>query len=486
MESDSTGLASLFTLAAAGPSGFQSRDWVLLFFLFLSLIVAAFSAAAETALTSVNRLRIRNLAEEGDANAKRITRLLQKPQIFLTTILVMSNVAVITGSTLATIIAVDLNFNGAEVISTALLSLIVLIFCEITPKSIAVQAPERWARWLVRPVEALMLALRPLIFALTWITSGMVRLFGGGGSQYNTRFVTEDELRLLVEVGEEEGVLEEEEREMIDNVFDLSDTAVREIMVPRIDMVTVEADDDIRVVTQVVLQGGQSRIPVYEDTIDNIIGVLYAKDLLRVYALNQQATVRSLVRPPYFVPESKHLDDMLREMQSQHVHIAIVVDEYGSVAGLVTIEDVVEEIIGDIQDEYDVEEQLFEQLGENEFILDAKVSLDEFEELVDRTLPEDGYETVGGFVISQLDKIPSVGDTVRYEDMAFMVLGTKGRRITKLRVERGLPPAQPDNGGEDTPAASGSDTPLALPAPASDTSANSAENQPAPQSRPRQ
>ena len=441
------------------------------------MIVAAVSAAAETALTSVNRLRIRNLAEEGDANARIIANLLRRPQTFLTTILIVSNVAVITGTTLATIIALDINFNGAEVVSTALLSLIVLIFCEITPKSIAVQAPERWARWLVRPVEAVMFVLRPLVVALTWITSGMVRLFGGGATQYSTRFVTEDELRLLVEVSEEEGVLEEEEREMINNVFDLSDTAVREIMVPRIDMVTVEADDDMREVTQVILQGGQSRIPVYEDSIDNIIGVLYAKDLLRVFALSQQATVRSLVRPPFFVPESKHLDDLLREMQSQHVHIAIVVDEYGSVAGLVTIEDLVEEIIGDIQDEYDVEEQLSEQTGENEFILDAKVSLDEFEELLERELPEDGYETVGGFVIAQLDKIPSPGDTIRFEDMAFSVLGTKGRRITKLRVERGLPPTHPD---DEQVNASGADTPLALPAP------DAPAGRPAPPSRPRQ
>jgi magnesium and cobalt exporter, CNNM family len=477
VESDSTGLTGLFTLAAAGAKGFQTHDWVLLFFLFLTLIVAAISAGAETALTSVNRLRIRNLAEEGDTNAQHIAKLLQRPQTFLTTILVISNVAVITGSALATIIAVDLDFNGAEIISTALLSLIVLIFCEITPKSIAVQAPERWARWLVRLVETMMFVLRPVVFALTWVTSGMVRLFGGRGTHYATQFVTEDELRLLVEVGEEEGVLEEEEREMIDNVFDLSDTAVREIMVPRIDMVTVEADDDIRAATEVILQGGQSRIPVYEDTIDNIIGVLYAKDLLRIYALNQQTTIRGLVRPPFFVPESKRLDDLLREMQSQRVHIAIVVDEYGSVAGLVTIEDLVEEIIGDIQDEYDVEEQLFEKLDENDFILDAKVSLAEFEELVERELPEDGYETVGGFVISQLDKIPSVNDTVRYEDMAFTVLGTKGRRITKLRVERGLPPAQPN---DDPSAIDGVETPLALPA-AQDSSAGL----PAPQSRPR-
>jgi magnesium and cobalt exporter, CNNM family len=472
------GSTSLFTLAAAGSSGFQTHDWVLLFFLVLTLFVAAFSAAAETALTSVNRLRIRNLAEEGDANARIISNLLRKPQVFLTTILVVSNVAVITGSTLATIIAVDLDFNGAEIISTALLSLVVLIFCEITPKSIAVQAPERWARWLVRPVEALMFVLRPLVIALTWITSGMVRLFGGGAARYTTQFVTEDELRLLVEVGEEEGVLEEEEREMIDNVFDLSDTAVREIMIPRIDMVTVEADDDIREATQVILQGGQSRIPVYEDSIDNIIGVLYAKDLLRIHALNQQASVRSVMRPPFFVPESKHLDDLLREMQSQRVHIAIVVDEYGSVSGLITIEDLVEEIVGDIQDEYDIEEQLVEKTGEDEFILDAKLGLDEFEEEIDRRLPEDGYETVGGFVISQLDKIPSAGDTVRFEDMAFTVLGTKGRRITKLRVERGLATPQPDGDQENL---SGSETPLALPA-APDTSGVRTS----PQSRPRQ
>jgi putative hemolysin len=485
VESDSTGLSSLFTLAAAGSTGFQTHDWVLLFFLFLTLIVAAISAGAETALTSVNRLRIRNLAEEGDASARRITRLLQRPQTFLTTILVVSNVAVITGSSLATIIAVDLDFNGAEIISTTLLSLIVLIFCEITPKSIAVQAPERWARWLVGPVEAIMFVLRPLVIALTWITSGMVRLFGGRGSHYSTQFVTEDELRLLVEVGEEEGVLEEEEREMIDNVFDLSDTSVREIMVPRIDMVTVEADDDIREATQLILQGGQSRIPVYEDTIDNIIGVLYAKDLLRVYAQNQRETIRGLLRPPLFVPESKRLDDLLREMQSQRVHLAIAVDEYGSVAGLVTIEDVVETIIGDIQDEYDVEEQLFEAIGENEFILDAKVSLDEFEELVDRKLPEDGYETVGGFVISQLDKIPSVGDTVRFQDMAFNVLGTKGRRITKLQLERDLPPEQSDN-PDDSSNGSRADTPLALPSGPDSSSSGRVSPSPSPPSRPRQ
>lgn len=454
MESDSTGFTGGLTLAAAGVHEFPAHDWILLIALLGTLIIAGTSAAAETALTSVNRLRIRNLAEEGDPNAKRIERLLQQPQLFLSTILVISNLSVITASTLATIVAVDLDFNGAEVVSTVLLSLIVLIFCEITPKSAAVQAPERWARWLVGPVEAATIVLRPIVSALTWVTSGLVRLFGGRGTHRVGPFVTQDELRLLVEVSEEEGVLEEEEREMIDNVFELADTAVREVMVPRVDMVTIEADTSVEEATQIALQGGQSRVPVYDDTIDNIIGVLYAKDLLRVYASGQKpATVRHLARPAYFVPESKRLDDLLRELRQQRVHMAIVVDEYGSVTGLVTIEDLVEEVVGDIKDEYDVEEQLYERVGENEFIIDAKIDLDEFNELVDRELPEDGYETVGGFVYSQLDKIPTVGDAVRFQDMEFTVLATKGRRVTKIKVVRGLPPVETESERDEEAAA---------------------------------
>ncbi len=455
MESDSISRLhfSHFALAAAPLSNWHGHDWILLLALLVTLFVAAVAAAAETALTSVSRIKIRNLAEENDPAAQRIERLLQKPQTFLTTILVVSNIAVITASTLATIIAVDLNFTGAEVVSTVLLSLIVLIFCEITPKSAAVQSPERWARWLVGPVEFASRVLQPLVRALTWITSHIVRLFGGQNVRHGP-FVTEDELRLLVEVSEEEGVLEEEEREMIDNVFELSDTAAREVMVPRIDMVTIEMDDTFDDATQIVLQGGQSRIPVFENSIDNIVGVLYAKDLLRVLASGRKpATVRQVpLRPAYFVPESKRLDDLLRELQAQRVHMAIVVDEYGGVAGLVTIEDVVEEIIGDIKDEYDVEEQLFERMDENEFIIDAKVTLDEFAEIANRELPPDGYETLGGFVYARLDKIPTVGDVVRYGDMEFTVLSTKGRRITKVKVVRSLetePEHSDDGEGDD-------------------------------------
>jgi CBS domain containing-hemolysin-like protein len=405
----------------------------------ITLVVAGMAAAAETALTSVNRIRIRNQADDGDKASKRIERLLHKPQLFITTILVVSNLAVITASTLATLIAVDLDFNGAEIISTIVLSLTVLIFCEITPKSAAVRAPEAWSRALVGLVDGLMRIMLPLITLLTVISNGLMRLFGAKPGA-KTPFVTEDELRLMVEVSEEEGVVEEEEREMIDNIFELNDTTVREVMVPRIDIVAIEADATVAEATRVVLQGGQSRVPVYEDTLDEVGGLLYAKDLLRAMAAGQSSRpVRELVRKPYFVPETKRLDDLLRELKKQRVHMAIVVDEYGGVAGLVTIEDLVEEIIGDIKDEYDIEEQLFERLSENEFLIDAKISVYEFGELVGRELPEGDYDTLGGFVYAQLDKIPTIGDVINFEDLTITVLDTKGRRVRKVKVVRHEP-----------------------------------------------
>ncbi|HEX8728740.1 MAG TPA: hemolysin family protein, partial [Ktedonobacterales bacterium] len=360
-------------MATRGHS-FSGYDWALIIGLFVALLVAAASAAAETALTSISHIRMRNLAEEGDVKAQRIRRILEHPDAFLSTILVVSNISVITASTLATIIAVDVDFSFAEVISTVLLSIIVLIFCEITPKTAAVQNPERMARFLLRPLEFVSALLKYVVVALTGITNALLRLFGVD-ARHRGPFMTEDELRLMVEVGEEEGVLEEDEREMIHNVFDLGDTSAREVMVPRIDMVTVEADDALENATQVIMQGGFSRIPVYDDSINDIIGVLYAKDLLRVLASGQAPqTIRQLpLRSAYFVPESKRLDDLLHEMRKQRVHMAIVVDEYGAVAGLVTIEDVVEEIIGDIKDEYDKEEQIFERVSDNEFLVDAKI-----------------------------------------------------------------------------------------------------------------
>jgi len=273
--------------------------------------------------------------------------------------------------------------------------------------------------------------------------------------------VTEEELRLLVTVGEEEGVLEEEETEMIHSIFEFADTTVREVMIPRIDMVTLESDATVDEAVDLALQGGFSRIPVYEETIDNIIGVLYTKDMLKQLREGHNVlAIRDLVRPAYFVPETKKLDDLLREIRQKRVHMVIVVDEYGSVAGLVTIEDLVEEIVGDIQDEYDREEKLYERVNEDEYIFDAKISIDEFNDVMGTELDDEDYETLGGLMYALLDKIPSVDDTITFEGLTFTVLSTRGRRITKVRVER--KPVHRDKPGAEAEQRSG---PLLLPPP---------------------
>ena len=429
-------VAALHVASTSQVPQFDTEAWLQLIILIISLVLCAMASAAETALTSISRIKLKNLVEEGDKKALEIENLIANPNIFLSTILVINSVAVIVASSMATVLALRYIPNYGELIGTFLISLVVLIFCEITPKTAAVQNPIRWARVLVNPVRVTAWLLHPLIVTLSIITNTLVRLLGGQ-MKHRGPFVTEEELRLLVSVGEEEGVLEEGETDMIHSIFEFADTTVREVMIPRIDMVTLESDATVDEAVDLALQGGFSRIPVYEETIDNIIGVLFTKDMLKQLREDHNSLpIRELVRPAYFVPETKKLDDLLREIRQKRTHMAIVVDEYGSVAGLVTIEDLVEEIVGDIQDEYDREENLYEQVTQFEYIFDAKINIDEFNELMDTDLENEDYETLGGFLLSQLDKIPVAGDTITFKNLTFTVLTTRGLRITKVKVER--------------------------------------------------
>jgi putative hemolysin len=435
---DGPGLASIAVGLDFHTLQFDGSAWLQLIVLVGMLLLCGVASAAETALTSVSRIKLKNLVEEGDQRAREIEQLLAEPNTFLSTILVVNSVAVIVASSMATVLALRFSESWGELVATILISLVVLIFCEITPKTAAVQNPLRWARVLVRPVRGVAWVLRPLIWFLSSLTSLFVRMLGGQIKRKGP-FVTEEELRLLVTVGEEEGVLEEEETEMIHSIFEFADTTAREVMVPRIDMVTLASDTTVMGAVDLALQGGFSRIPVYEAEvgIDEIIGVLYTKDLLKQLREDHDALqVRELVRPAYFVPETKKLDDLLREIRQNRVHMVIVVDEYGSVAGLVTIEDLVEEIVGDIKDEYDREESLFERINADEYIFDAKISIYDFNDMMGKHLGDSDYETLGGFVYAQLDKIPVAGDSVKFEDLIFTVLATRGRRITQIRVQR--------------------------------------------------
>ena len=449
---DGPGLASIAAAINAQPPSLDWTAWVQILILLVALLLSGISSASETALTSLSRIKLKNLVEEGDKKALEIDRLLAKPNTFLSTILVVNNVAVIVASSMATVLALRFSASLGELISTIVMSLIILIFCEITPKTAAVQNPLRWARRLSGFVRVAAWLLRPVVLVLSAVTNTLVRMMGGQ-IKHPGPFVTEEELRLLVTVGEEEGVLEEEETEMIHSVFEFADTTAREVMIPRIDMVMLESDTTVDAAVDFAIQGGFSRIPVYEDTIDNILGVLYVKDMFKqLREHNDALLIRDLLRSAHFVPETKKLDDLLREMQQQHVHLVIVVDEYGAVAGLVTIEDLVEEIFGDIQDEYDREEILVEQVNQYEYIVDAKMDIDDFNDLMDMELDDSDYETLGGFLYAQLDKIPTVGDAITYEHVTFTVMSTRGRRITKVRVEREHTPSeQAEEGQTDGP-----------------------------------
>jgi len=275
----------------------------------------------------------------------------------------------------------------------------------------------------------------------------MVKIFNlivhplGGDERDSLTLITEEEIKTIVDAGEEGGVLEEDEKEMIYSIFEFGDTLVREVMVPRIDVIAVEAATPIREALDVIIQAGHSRVPVYQDTIDNIIGLLYAKDLL-AYLRDGRTGVRlqDVVRQTYFIPEAKKVDELLEELQKQRTHMAVVVDEYGGIAGLVTIEDILEEIVGEIQDEYDaVEDPLVEAINPDEYIMNARINLDDVSHLLNVTLPAESGDTLGGFIYSQLGKVPAAGEKLQFGDLRLEVLSVSGRRIGKVRVLRELP-----------------------------------------------
>jgi putative hemolysin len=292
--------------------------------------------------------------------------------------------------------------------------------------------------------ERTALRMAPLVQGVTRILTPMTALMRRigyaavpDGAIPESIFLSEDGLRFLLNVNEEETVIEDEEKEMIASVFQLGETVVREVMIPRIDVDAVPGDLPMLEALDLILKAGHSRIPVYEETIDNIIGILYAKDLLRYLRDGRtDVSLQRILRPAYFIPESKKVDDLLRELQRRKVHMAVVVDEYGGTAGLVTIEDLLEEIVGEIQDEYDAEEPTVEAVSEHEYLFDARVNLGEVNELAGVDLVSEGSDTLGGFIYGQLGKVPAVGDAIEFDSARIEVLSVAGRRIKRVRVSR--------------------------------------------------
>ncbi|GAC1396670.1 MAG: hemolysin family protein [Chloroflexota bacterium] len=419
----------------------MSIHWIEAILLILTLILAAMSAAAETAFTALTPSTLHAL-EEKETVGKMVAYLKRDPNRFLSTILIISSTSLIVASSMATLLFKDLAAPWGEIIATVGLSVIVLIFAELTPKNIAVRNSQSVAVMLARPVRFISIVLRPIIITTGAITGILMRILGqGGGSSSVVPSITEDDLRSTISLAEQSEGITEEETERIEGILDLDKVVVDQVMRPRVDIVAVQCDMPVMDALDVVLREGHSRMPVYNESIDDIVGVLYDKDLLKYIRENEtDVSLKDIARKAIFVPESKRAADLLREFQRQKVHMAIVFDEYGGTAGLVTIEDILEEIVGEIQDEYDEEEPPFRKISDHEWIVDAMVRIDEINEELDISLVADnGIETLGGYVYERLGEVPEAGEAIQADHLTLEVVDIDGRRIKKVRIMHSSP-----------------------------------------------
>ena len=403
------------------------------------LLIAAFLAMAETGLTRMNRIKALTLAEEKRRGANALLKLVEHPEGFLNPVLLFLLVCHLVIGSLVGILA-ERSFGAAGVALAILFEVIVIfVVAEAVPKTYAVQHPERAALRVAPVVYAI--ARFPLVRLLSRALIGLANVLVPGRGLKKGPFVSEEELLAFADVAQEEEVIEQTERKLIHSIIEFGDTVVREVMVPRPDMVTIEGRATAADAMELVMSGGFSRIPVYELGIDDIIGILYAKDLFR--ALREgggDVPVRELVRPARFVPETKRVAELMPEMQRDKAHMAVVVDEYGGTAGLVTLEDLIEELVGEIVDEYDAEEAPVEPLPDGAMRVNARMPIDEVNELLEVEFPEGDFDTVGGLMLNLLGHVPHEGETVDIDGHRLQAEKVQGRRIGRVRISK-VPPA---------------------------------------------
>ena len=416
----------------------------------LLILLNGLFVAAEIAFVTVRRTRLDELADEGDRRAARALRLLKDPGRFLAVIQVAITFLGALASAVAAVSIVELlatplsgvSWIGeragvlALLVVTLLVSVVSIVLGELIPKGFALANPDRIALVASGPISLFAKIVSPLVALLVLLTKVISKPFGIDPTR--TPELSAAEIRLIVEQGSQQGVLEAEEEQMISAVMSLSDSKLHEVMVPRIDIVAIDQEATFDEAVEVVLKEGHSRTPLYRESVDHIVGILYAKDLLRLIAAGgTRPRLRDIMRPALFVPESQSVDDLLHELQRRKVHMAVVLDEYGGTAGLVTIEDLLEEIVGEIQDEFDEEEPMKVEIGPGEVILDGRAAIDDLTELVEPALEledDEEYDTLGGFVYHRIGRVPVVGDAVVIEPFVITVIKVSGRRVGKVRV----------------------------------------------------
>ena len=444
-------LSQLMTLDIS-PTG---RELLVKIPLLIVLIVFnAFFAMSEIAIISLNDAKIERMAEDGHKKAKLVMRLTKNPSRFLSTIQIgvtlagflasasaattfaeMLTAAVTNGNNLP----YDVIYPVSVVIITLVMSYFSLVFGELAPKRIAMQIPEQISFKVVSLLLFISKITAPFVKFLAFSTNAVVRLLGFDPNA-DEEVVTEEEIRMMVDVGGEKGVIENVQKEMIDNIFEFDDLDAGDVMTHRTDMTAVDVNDTtLEGFIALAIEEGYSRIPVYEDDVDNIIGIVHVKDLLKFAGkeFSAQQSLRSIMREAYFIPETKTCGELFTEMTAQHIQMAVVVDEYGGTAGILTLEDMVEAVMGSIQDEYDEEDEEISKIDDNTFTVDGTIDIDEINELIGKELPEGDYETLAGFIISEIQCIPKNGEMneVVFENVKFTVLEVEERRIEKIKVE---------------------------------------------------
>ena len=403
----------------------------------ICLLLAAFFSSSETAFISLQRIRMEHLVEQNVKGAKRVARMIERPEKLLSTILLGSNFVSVAAAALGTMVAVSLWGERGVLIATVAVTILLLIFAETTPKTIATQHAERLSLIFARPIEWLSWLLTPFVIALSWIASGFTKLVGG--KPVPRSLASPEEIRTMISVGHKEGTVEEAEAEMLHKVFEFGDRPVREVMVPRLEVISIEQGSKIADFLALYAESPLSRFPVYQENMDNVVGILSVKDVLMAQAkgsITDESTIDDLVRPAYFAPETKRINELFAEMRDENYRMCVVVDEYGGTAGIVSLTRLVEEIVGPVGDELAEIEKEYEVINEYTFQIDGSMRIEEANEEMELELPEGDYETVAGFVLHLLGHIPKPNEQLRYKGLKLVITEMRGLKIEKILLTK--------------------------------------------------
>ncbi len=425
-------------------AGFRETDLVLLAVIVVLLAASGLLALAETSLVRTSRVKAKALLDEHRRGARPLTRLVEHPEQFLNPVLLLVLVCQLVSATLVGVLASAWLGAWGVAVGTVFEVVVIFVLFEAVPKNWAVHNPERAALFSAPIVDVVVRF--PPVRAVSAVLIGLANLFIGRHGTATTRppRVTESELLAMADVAQAEDVIELQERTLIHSIIDFGDAVVREVMVPRLDMFTLYGGTDVHAAVDQVLAAGRSRVPVHQGDVDDIVGIAYAKDLMRAEHDHRGADlVRVHLRPAHFVPETKRLTALLREMQDAKFHMSIVVDEYGSTVGLVTLEDLIEELVGEIVDEYDVEEPVVETLPDGSVVVTGRMAIDDVDDLLGTELPQEGWDTVGGLMLAASGHVPTEGESVDVDGVRLVAQRVQGRRISRVRIERTAPVGAP-------------------------------------------